>query len=183
MNEISESKLDEMMDKQALTELVYDYCRAVDRVDQEFLASLYHRDAFDDHGIFGSGPVQNFLSVTAQHQQQPFGIVHHNITNVRLHVAGDYAEGESYVQAFHVIDSPDGPFDMIFIGRYLDKFERRDGLWKFKHRRPVLDMCYRFAKSGMTLEDPLTSGFYVGHNGPRDPSYAFFSLFKRGACT
>jgi len=176
-----EQQLDELIAKQALTELIYDYCRACDRMDQEFLESLYHADAYDDHGHFGSGPVQNFLSFTAEHDwRKPFGIVQHNITNVRLKVAGNYAEGESYVHAFHVIESPEGPYDVIFLGRYLDKFEKRSGVWKFKHRRPVVDMCYRIAPSPMSLQVPMLDGFHVGRNSPEDPSYPFFTLFKRG---
>ena len=39
----------------------------------------------------------------------PMEILHHNITTVNLKLDGDYAEGEVYVQAFHQVDTEDGP--------------------------------------------------------------------------
>jgi hypothetical protein len=30
------------------------------------------------------------------------------------------------------------------------------------------------------LKHPVLEGAHIGTPGPRDPSYAFFSLFKRG---
>ena len=42
--------LQTLLDKQALAELVYGYCRACDRRDFALVRTLYHDDAIDDHG-------------------------------------------------------------------------------------------------------------------------------------
>ena len=51
MNDIN-AKIQEIIDKDAIRELVASYCRAADRHDNELMRSLYHEDAFDDHGSF-----------------------------------------------------------------------------------------------------------------------------------
>ena len=43
-------ELTELLDKQAIAELVLNYSRAVDRQDLKLLRSLYTKDGIDDHG-------------------------------------------------------------------------------------------------------------------------------------
>ena len=174
-----DERLETLLAKQELTELIYAYCTACDRADTAALKALYHPDAEDDHGHFGSGPAGNFLGfVEGNNQSKGISKVMHNITNISLVVEGARAEGQSYVIAFHVIPDEQGvPYDFIYLGRYLDKFEKRDGAWKILHRRCVVDMSYRFERSAMTLEQPLVQGFHRGANGPDDESYAFFEFF------
>lgn len=173
--------MDDSIARQELTDLIHTYCRAVDRMDQKLLESLYHPDACDDHGHYGSGPARNFLGFTAkQDYRKPSGIVKHHVTNIILKIESSYAEGESSVLGFHVIQAENKTFDFIFLGRYLDKFERRDGQWRFLHRRSVVDLSYELPDSRMRLDTPITEGFHRGTNGPDDPSYAFFRLIRRG---
>ena len=43
-------RIDAMLDKHEITELLYAYCNAADRHDHVKMRSLYHEDAYDDHG-------------------------------------------------------------------------------------------------------------------------------------
>ena len=45
-----EQQLDELLDKQAIYELIMAYCNAADRHDHVKMRTLYHEDAIDDHG-------------------------------------------------------------------------------------------------------------------------------------
>ena len=60
MNDIN-TKIQEIIDKDAIRELVNIYCRAADRHDNDLMRSLYHEDAFDDHGSFFKGKAMEFI--------------------------------------------------------------------------------------------------------------------------
>ncbi|MFF2108453.1 MULTISPECIES: nuclear transport factor 2 family protein [Rhodococcus] len=44
--------LKNLLDKQAITDVIHRYCRGVDRCDVEILKSVYHSDSYDDHGYW-----------------------------------------------------------------------------------------------------------------------------------
>ena len=43
-----------LLDKQEIRELIYRYCNAADRHDNELMRSLYHEDAIDEHPLVHS---------------------------------------------------------------------------------------------------------------------------------
>ena len=45
-------RLQALLDKDAIRDLVTAYCRAADRKDTALMRSLYHPDATEDHGAF-----------------------------------------------------------------------------------------------------------------------------------
>jgi len=45
-------KIQEIIDKESIRDLVHMYCRAADRHDHDLMRELYHEDAYDDHGPF-----------------------------------------------------------------------------------------------------------------------------------
>jgi SnoaL-like domain len=59
---VDEAKLELMLARDVLHQLVTAYCRAVDRADYEALRSLYHPDATDSHGSFSTGGVEQFIT-------------------------------------------------------------------------------------------------------------------------
>jgi hypothetical protein len=50
-----QQSLRELLDREAIRTVLYDYCRAVDRGDAELMKSCYHADGTDDHGFFSGG--------------------------------------------------------------------------------------------------------------------------------
>lgn len=173
-------QLRELLDKQAITELVMAYANAADRHDHARMRQLYHEDAIDDHGHFAKGPAMEFIDKLPE-IQKAMAILHHNVTTVNLKLAGERAEGEIYILAFHQAIAPDGRlYDVLIGGRYFDKYEKRDGVWKFSHRAIVADWAYPADPSAVRLDHPFLTGAYIGKPGTVDPSYDFFSLFKRG---
>jgi hypothetical protein len=175
----SARELRELLDKQALTELVHAYCNAADRQDYVKLRALYHDDAVDDHGAFSRGPVDTFIEkMTAA--QPVTAILHHNITTTNFVVDGDRAEGEIYTIAFHTVRAGDTSFDVLLGGRYLDKYEKRSGVWKFTHRVIVTDWVVPNQPSAVDFEHPMVAGAPTGSPGSDDPSYSYFTLFRRG---
>jgi len=172
-----------LLAKQSITELIHGYCNAADRRDYDKMRSYYHDDALDDHGGFFKGLAMAFIDKLPE-IQEPMEILHHNITTVNIKLDPDdvnKAEGEVYVLAFHTMKTPDSNvMDLMIGGRYFDKYEQRKGCWKFSHRAVVADWVNVQNPSVVDLKHPLIEGSLIGKPGPEDPSYNFFSLFKRG---
>ena len=172
-------RLQELLDREEIRALIHAYCNAADRHDHEKMRGLYHEDAIDDHGAFFCGPAMEFIDRLPE-IQAPMEILHHNVTTINLAVDGDYAEGEVYLLAMHRTKTPDGPIDVLVGGRYFDKYERRNGRWKFLHRAIVTDWANVHSPSIIDRDHPFLAGSKLGLPGPEDPSYRFFRLLKRG---
>jgi len=54
--------LAELLAKQAITEQIYRYCRAMDRVDSELGKSVWHADGLADYGPMFQGPGKDLWS-------------------------------------------------------------------------------------------------------------------------
>jgi hypothetical protein len=101
----------------------------------------------------------------------------HNVTTVNFAVDGTLAQGEIYTIATHTFAAGDRDVDVIVGGRYLDKYRKRDGVWKISERAIVTDWAHVNDPSAVDLSHPITRATLVGRPGPDDPSHQFFSLF------
>ncbi|MEZ5567482.1 MAG: nuclear transport factor 2 family protein [Halioglobus sp.] len=174
---MTDPRIEELLDRQAIMQLINAYCAAADRHDNERMRSLYHEDAIDDHGAFFKGLAMDFID-TLPAIQGPMRILHHNVTTVNLALDGDYAEGEVYVLAFHQVDAEPQPIDLLIGGRYLDRYEKRHGEWKFSERAVLADWSMLNEPSRVKLDHPMIQGSHIGRPGARDPAYGFFRLLK-----
>jgi hypothetical protein len=136
------------------------------------LKSAYWPDAIDDHGTF----VGNAFEFVDGLIPALLGMdrTMHAISNPYMLVEGDRATVETYCQAYHEFSGPDGgKVEMIVGGRYLDRFERRDGTWKIAYRLYVMD----WNQNGPSSSN-WTDGIYAalktrGSRIPDDPWYGF----------
>jgi ketosteroid isomerase-like protein len=148
-----------LLDKQALFELVCRYSRSVDRADPELFLTCYHPDAYDDHGQFKGNP-KDFLAHLQRGTMIPAnGPVQHSISNAVFDVRGDVAFGECYFQTRSI--GKDG-VAVASWGRYVDRFERRNGEWKIARRECILE----YARPGFSTAD-----FVQTRRDREDPSY------------
>jgi len=151
--------LTDLIDKQAITEQLYRYCRAVDRADRELLLSCYHPDAIDDHGKFRGTPKEFLAHLEKRTLNPAVGPLQHSLTNILIEIRGDIGYAESYFQSRFVTD---GKELVMSVGRYVDRFERRSAEWKIAHRKVILE----YARTGFD-----TSDFVSGARDRDDPSY------------
>lgn len=173
-----DARLQDLLDREEIRQLITTYCNAADRHDNEKMRACYHQDAIDDHGAMFCGPAMAFIDHLPEIQKN-MEILHHNVTTINIAIDGDYAEGEVYLLAMHRVSTPDGPIDVLVGGRYFDKYERRDGCWKFAHRAIVADWANVHSPAFTTLDHPFLAGAKIGKPGPEDPSYGFFRLLNR----
>lgn len=171
-----ERALQALLDKQALYELAVHYARAIDRRDRDLLLSVYHDDAVDEHGtLFTGGPVQ--YADWQPEVMRPFEITTHYIMNTAYRLDGDRAEGELHFIAYHRTAGEDAK-EICVGGRYLDRYERRNGAWKIAHRTLVWD----FTRSEPVVPEQQTFLRSLGLPGGAagDPSFSVLPLFRRG---
>ena len=175
-----EQRIDDMLDKHEITELLYAYCNAADRHDQVKMRSLYHPDAYDDHGSFFKGPAMEFIDMLPE-IQKPMEILHHNITSINIELDGNYAEGEVYMIAFHRFKIETGAsVDLLVGGRYFDNYEKRNDVWKFSLRAAGADWAYYNDPSQTAMDHPMIAATHIATPGPNDPSYQFYEMMKFG---
>lgn len=160
--------IDALLSKQAIQELVMAYARGVDRADKELLASIFHEDAVVVSGVInGSGP--EFAEGICDYVQANLERCFHSVANIWIEVRGDKAVGESYVIATSTV----GGKETLTGGRYVDSYERRNGVWKISSRTFVMD----WTSTGPSTHE--TAGFYeglsnIGRFGKEDPVYRFW---------
>ncbi len=133
-----EQALKELLAKQEIAETLYRVSRGTDRGDVELYASCFHEDGEDYHGLC-NGPVQN---ITANLARSPLLFTQHAISNILVEFeSADIAWVECCFQSFHQGKNADGSLrDEAILGRYFDRFERRDGgPWKIARRVVIWD--------------------------------------------
>lgn len=124
----------------AIQQILYRYCRGVDRGDRALLASVYHDDAIDAHGAW-TGLGRDFADYLVPAMDAVPVVGQHHITNMLIDLDGDSANVESAFLALHPESRENGQPGHIFVGgRYLDRFERRAGQWKIASRTVVIDV-------------------------------------------
>ena len=169
-------QLQTLIDKQALHELVLTYCRACDRRDFLLLRSLYHDEAIDDHGSMFRGSADEYLAWLPPVLGN-FEATVHSITNALFVVRAEHAQGELYTVAYHRTHPPQAR-EIVIGGRYLDRYERRAGVWKFLHRSLALDWC-RVGLVDAAAYGEFAAGAPRGRTDEQDPSYLALSFFRR----
>ena len=162
--------MSEAEDRSALQHLAVSYCHAIDRRDYALVRSLYHDDAIDDHGAMFCGSPDDYVAWLPG-MMANWQATRHSITNMLFLIAGTHAEGELVTDAWH--RTADGTRDVIAHGRYLDQYEKRDGVWKFWRRALVLDWMEEHA----VLPAP-DDGVESGRAGRDDPVYTCLPLFR-----
>ena len=130
-----------LVDKEEIRDVIYRYCRAVDRCDRDLLKSCYWPDARDNHGFY-SGNAHAFADYVVPILEQAQSTTH-SISNVLLEIDGHRACGESYVHVTHRSARTDGTLiDNKSNCRYIDLFERRNDEWKILFRAAIVDTMY-----------------------------------------
>lgn len=157
--------------KDAIRDLAARYMRGQDRLDHALQLSTFWPDSTTDYGIFkGSGPdfVAFAQALLAEHLANQHLIGQHLIEFDETDP--DRAYGEVYYYAFHRVIEDGAPTDMVISGRYVDRYERRGGEWRFAHRSEFVDWARK---------DPAADGFLateladclLGRHDMRDRSY------------
>jgi hypothetical protein len=176
MDTAQSRRLQEVIDRDEIRQLLYTYARGVDRGDFDLIKSVFLPEATDHHGHY-DGPALRFAkSVVSRGDELGVPGNQHHITNMTIEVNGDTARAESYFLAFqHQNDNGTGIGLAIMAGRYLDVLERRNGTWGILRREVVSDWTRGSIDGGPWLTTTVEHGGYVAPGRRSDDvSYKLF---------
>ena len=160
----SPDALRESLDRQAITELIYQYCRAVDRLDPDLGAAIWHDGGKIDLGPLWRGTGREWMDFTCDIHRRQVLVHSHRISNVTIRIDGDQASSEAYLNATVRMYEDEVLKQWTHWGRYIDQWSWRDGRWGIDVRQYIED----FAE----VRDASPTGVEAGKRDKSDLSYA-----------
>jgi ketosteroid isomerase-like protein len=165
-----ENKMDKHIEEAAnfhrIRKALTRYARGIDRCDRKLIASVYHPDAKDDHGMF-SGSVPDFIDFCIEMMKADICCTH-KLEQTDVEFDGNTAYAETYFTALHLREE-NGQRNLYTIcGRYIDRFENRTGEWLIADRKVLADWSDRRTIS--CPEIPVEE-FTQGQRSRDDASY------------
>lgn len=156
----------EWHDRQAILDLIAQYCRGIDRADYSLVRGVYAADGVDHHTGF-SGRADDFVEWVRTRSARLSGTMH-NIGTHTATITGDTATSETYGTAHHWGEPSDDPRLNFTSGfRYLDRWRRDEVGWRIVERFAVREWTRSDATRLMQPEGPGVRGI----RGPGDPLY------------
>lgn len=136
---IMRAELAELRNHEAIRQALYAYARGIDRADQDLLKPAFHDDAYDDHGNFRGSKADALAAFKRSGQNPDVKASMHHLGNILIDLQGDFAHVETYFLAYQQREEGEKIYTRCRAGRYLDRFEKRDGRWRVLERRVVDD--------------------------------------------
>lgn len=162
------AKVRELTDRQEITDVLVRYGRAVDRLDEELLRGCYHPDATDDHGVF-KGFREEFIAWVLPLHTRYQTVSQHKVSNITIDLHGDVAHCECYYMYAGM--NREGTPLTVCGGRYIDRFERRDGHWAIADRVSRLEWHGTPGEVFINREKVVDNPQHQSRRDRNDPSY------------
>lgn len=143
------TRLADLLDREAIRDVVHRLARGLDRMDDDLVRSCYWSGAIDDHNHF-VGTADEFIAY-GRKVTESFDSCQHGLLTHNCELAGDRARAETYY--IFTGETGGGPHFMS-TGRYVDDFERRDGEWRIAARLTLVEGTYDLPQSLVTAGAP-----------------------------
>lgn len=177
MEKMHHQAIENLVARQQITDVLYSYARGWDRRDEDLIRSCFWPDSTHQHGAF-KGKSQDFITAGWKATATLKGCSH-LIANPLVVIEGDKAVSECQFLSHHRRDKKTGDGEEYWYlkGRYLDRFERRDGTWKIAHRRGLHDWSQTLAPTDDYIAKAAPDA--MGRWKPEDPLYALLAELKK----
>jgi hypothetical protein len=177
MNDVAkldrEAAHDILFSRATIQDLLSRYSRGLDRCDGDILKSLFWPDGRNSLFDGTISELADYAMATLRTMERTMHMLGTCIIDFD---DADHARSETYIVAWHDIKGALGDTHLVAGGRYLDKFERRSGEWRFLERTFVADW-HQIQHSTMDLNNHLSAQIKVrGDRFPNDPAYAFLNM-------
>lgn len=166
------TELEKVIEKEAIRDQIYTYCRALDRIDNELGYSVFAEDAKVDYGPTYKGTGRGFIDMMLN-QHRKMVATHHMMTNIliKFNDDGTKAASETYMYAACKYRNKAGKatFTVEARCRDIDKWEKRDGKWVIVERVVAGDNTF------IIPAPQYTDDYNNGRDKTEDPSDRFFA--------
>ncbi|MFZ1062221.1 MAG: nuclear transport factor 2 family protein [Acidimicrobiales bacterium] len=169
-----DDEIQELLDKQAVTELLTRYFRSVDRGDVATLRSCYLPGATEDHGGLWEGPAEQYVESIAASVTHPKSLTSHVLSNVLIELDGDAALVESYATTFARVKKDGERFDCFVGARIIDRMQRREGKWGIAHRQLLWEWSLDVPSNETWVKGYLTADVSRMRHGSKFPDDPVF---------
>ena len=162
------SNIETLLAEQAIRKAVTYYSRGCDRCDLEIFKKAFHADAEVKYGTY-DGHYEKFCEEIVA-GNLTLKDTSHTIINqyYEIDINSNKASGEIYVLALWGSDD----FNYTCSGRYLDKYESRDGDWRIVFRQYLYDWSRTTKYSGDDPNEMFKGLKYRGTQNKNDISYS-----------
>lgn len=132
-----EAEVRDLAARRDINAAIQRYMRGQDRLLPALQHTAFHQDAYVDCGLY-KGPAAGFVDFAQGFLAQMKGS-QHLIGQTTIDIDGDVANGEIYFFAWHRLIEGEEEKDLFVCGRYVDRYEKRDGEWRIADRRELID--------------------------------------------
>jgi hypothetical protein len=177
-----------LADKDEIKDVLLRYCRGVDRRDWELVRSAFFADCIDDHADFTGGRDDFITWLSASHNTAGFARSTHILGNCLIEFVSDnVAVVETYFIAKLELGADAGGHRKMLLeatnaestksirievlGRYVDRFEKRENAWRVARRRTVFDAMRSKPVAGDGIARALNPKWTLGRRDKHDPVF------------
>jgi len=124
----------QLLDRQEITAILYQYCRGMDLLDMDLLAGAFTEDGFLDIGPEPRLQTRGASAIRdAMKRMKRFSRSSHHLSNIQIEFHdADRASCVSYILAWH--ETPDGHSGTM-MGQFHDEFVRTSVGWRIATRQ------------------------------------------------
>lgn len=172
---VQNAAIQALLDREAIRECIFGYCRGIDRLDEAALRASYWPDATDRHGPY-QGTANQFIEAALKKLPESERMIHH-VGNLSIELRGHHAAVETYFLAWQRDRRGDGTQQETFLaGRYVDRFEKRGDEWRVAARVVVYDWVQPMGDAPKAAEaERFGPRIPIGGRKPDDPWYALLA--------
>lgn len=162
-----DEKVQRLLDRQEITDCLARMSRAADRCDRELFLSAMHCDCVISAGPFVGGP-GDLYDWSEALQKQAYTATLHMLLNQTF----DFDGNTAHVETYYLFVGCMGENNLLAGGRYIDRFEKREGVWGMVMRNNFVEWTSMVPAMG----SPLGEIADLARNGlpsrdRNDPSY------------
>jgi len=161
-------RLEELLDKQAISDCLARFSRGMDRFDRPTYLAAFWNDAEVAAGPFVGSAADCWDWAVPMHEASQI-LTEHALLQTTFDIAGDTAHTETYYQ--FVGRNRDETL-WIAGGRYIDRFEKRAGEWRIALRANLIEWSCSPPPLAIPFSDvPDIAVNGVPSRGTDDPTY------------